>query len=753
MKSDQPKAASLISPEAILPSLATGFVIGLIEIILAVSFAALIFSGELAPFVVNGIGFGLVGATLGSITIALYSSIRGTVGGNQDAPAAILAVAAAAIVGGMPASATQAEKFSTVVVAIALTALLTGLALLVLGYFKLGRLVRFLPYPVIGGFLAGTGWLLLPGAIGLMTDTIQLTDLLTAAVLIRWLPGLALALILFIAPRFSSHYSVLPGTIIAAGLLFHLIAWLSGNSLTDLSTQGWLLGPFPEQSLFQPLILIQVEGVDWSMIIQQLPNILTILLTSTFALLLNASGIGLAVKQEGDLDRDLQAAGIGNLLSSAFAGFVGYQQLSLSVLNHRLGANNRLPGLVVAFLCALTLFFGASILSVVPKLVVGGLLLYLGLAFLYEWVYEAWFTFPKLDYAIIILIVVVIATVGFLEGVTVGIMAAILLFVINYSRINIIHHILTGSEYQSRINRPLLHQRLLEQRGEQLQILELQGFIFFGTAQQLIEHIQARLNNATQPALRYLLIDFRLVTGIDSSVTLSFSKLQQIADDEDLILVLTNLDEKIRRQWEQEFFNERWHTFPDLEQGTAWCENKIITQFKEVGLSARPLSFMEQIIKQLKEDAGDEFEWEAHLHPSDQLNTTPQIEQLNSYLQRLEAHTGEIILQQGQELPGLYFIEEGQVTAQTTEEDGRVQIWRTLEKGGVVGEMGWYTGNPASTDIRVSKPSVLLYLSTDAIKRMEQEDPQLAAVIHRLIVSSLAQKLAQSNRLIHALQG
>lgn len=752
MKSDQSNVNALISLQAILPSLTAGFIIGLIEIILAVSFAALIFSGELAPYVVNGIGLGLIGATVGGIVIALHSSIRGVVGGNQDAPAAILAISSAAIVSGMSGGATLQEKFSTVVITIAITTLLTGLVFVGLGYFKLGRLVRFLPYPVIGGFLAGTGWLLLPGAIGLMTNTTELAILITPTAMIRWLPGLALALILFIAPRFSSHYLVLPSTIITAAILFHLIAWLSGYSLETLANQGWLLGPFPEQSLFQPLILTQLEGIKWSMVAQQIPNILTIILTSTFALLLNASGVGLAVKEEGDLDRDLQAAGLGNILSSLFAGFIGYQQLSLSVLNHRLGANNRLPGVVISALCGLTLFFGASILSVVPKLVVGGLLLYLGLAFLHEWIYEAWFTFPKLDYGIIVLIVIVIVTVGFLEGVAVGILAAIVLFVINYSRINIIRHVLTGAEYQSRATRPLLHQRILEQRGEQLQILELQGFIFFGTAQQLIERIQNRLADATQPTLRYLLIDFRLVTGIDSSVTLSFSKLQQIVDEQSLILILTELDKNIELQWRDELFNDRWLTFPDLEQGVSWCEEQIITQFKEAGLSARPLSFVELIIKQLRDNSPDEIRWVDYLQPGDRPATLPEIEKLHLYTQRLEVNTGEIILHKGQPVSGLYFVEDGQMIAQNQEKSGSIKIWRTLEKGTVVGEMGWYTNNPASTDVIASKPSVLLYLSGENIKQMEQETPELAAVIHRLIVASLAGKLAQTNRLVQALQ-
>ena len=88
----------------------------------------------------------------------------------QDGPAAILALVAAAITASMPATASSQEIFLTVVAAIALTTPLTGVFFLALGIFRLDSLIRFIPYPVVGGFLAGTGWLLVRGSVGVMAD-------------------------------------------------------------------------------------------------------------------------------------------------------------------------------------------------------------------------------------------------------------------------------------------------------------------------------------------------------------------------------------------------------------------------------------------------------------------------------------------------------------------------------------------------------------------------------------------------------
>ncbi len=79
----------------------------------------------------------------------------------------------------------------------------------------------------------------------------------------------------------------------------------------------------------------------------------------------------------------------------------------------RIAPDRRLVGLISAGLCAACLIFGSTLLTLFPKPVLGGLLLFLGLAFLVEWVYDAWFKLPRIDYLIVLFILLAIATVGF----------------------------------------------------------------------------------------------------------------------------------------------------------------------------------------------------------------------------------------------------------------------------------------------------------------------------------------------------
>src|SRR4029453_4410977 len=114
-------------------------------------------------------GLPLFGAFVMRIVVAVRSSLPAAMAGPQDIPAAILALVAADIVRQMPASATSAEIFGTVGAAMAAPSLCTGASFVALGLLKFGNLVRFVPYPVIGGFLAGTGWLLVQGAMSFMS--------------------------------------------------------------------------------------------------------------------------------------------------------------------------------------------------------------------------------------------------------------------------------------------------------------------------------------------------------------------------------------------------------------------------------------------------------------------------------------------------------------------------------------------------------------------------------------------------------
>lgn len=721
-----------LRPERIVPTLTAAVVVGVLEVVVATSFAALVFTGPLVVHLPAGIGLALVAAAAALVTVALLSSHRGMLASVQDISAAVLSVVAAAIVADLPAD--DPRIFMTVVAAIALSSLLTGGFFFVLGTFRLGDLIRFVPYPVVGGFLAGTGWLLFRGGMevvsGVPLSLARLGVLAEGAVLVRWVPGLAFAVLLLLLVRRSQHPLVIPLTVVGGILVFFAVVLGIGVDVATVEARGWLLGPFPEGGLWEPWSARSIGQADWSVVVGQAGNVATILIVSVLALLLNASGIELVIHRDVDLNRELRAAGVGNLVSGAAGGLPGFHALSLTVLAHRMGGRNRIVGVLAGGVCVAALVAGGGLLGLFPRPVLGGLLVFLGLAFLVEWVVDAWSRLPRSEYLIVLLILGVVATVGFLPGVGLGVLLAVVLFAIDYGRTDVVKHALTGATYHSQMDRPAAHREILRAEGDRIHVLELQGFLFFGTANALLGRIRGRAADPSLPPLRFLVLDFRRVSGLDSSSVLSFSKARRLASSEGFLLVLTGMSDRVRLPLEQGGLSDEdpvVRTFPDLDRGVQWCEDRLLEG------SESPPDERDGLWREaLREIGGSE-------------------EGFLSYLDRVEAEEGEVLIRQGDRAEDVLFLESGQVTAQVTREGGGTVRLRTLTAGAVVGELALYAGGVRTATVVADRPSVLYRLSRDGLGRMERQDPQLASALHRLFGRLLAERLADTIQTVKAL--
>ena len=722
------RARAELRPSQLIPALMSGVLNGALEVALAVSFAALVFTGELAPYLSRGIGMALFSATVGVAIVALLSSYRASLSASQDVPAAIVALAAAAVAAAAPPDA----QFATVAVVLVLTTLAAGLLFLFLGIFRLTGLVRFLPYPVIGGFLAGTGWLLFVGGIGMMAGRpfsfAGLGDLLASPTLLYWLPGvLAGALILFLAGRVR-HHLFLPAAIVATLVLFYLVAFLGGVGLAELSAGGWLLGPFPSGGIWQPLGLAEWARADVSAIWPVVPNLLAAVGISAIALLLNATGLELSLRRDLDLNREMRGAGWANLVAGLGGGFVNYHALSLTMLNARLGVTGRLSGLMVAAVSGVALLFGGAALGLLPKMVFGALLAFLGLSFLWEWVVAAFRRLPHIDYAIVLGILGIIAAVGFLQGVAVGIIAAVVMFVVSYSRSSVVKHELDGTSFSSRVIRNPQTRALLADIGQQAYYLQLQGFIFFGTAYSLLEAVRARVHRTTT---HHVVLDFRQVIGLDSTALLSFEKLRQLARDGDFSLTFAGLPPTLREQFNQGRLGEGTDGVrfaPNLDRAAEWVEDQLC----------------------LMAESSDERPLDASLQT---LVPGPATTRLISYLERREVSPGAYLMHQGDAPDVLYFIESGQVTAQLEQPGRELLRLETMRGGRMVGELGFYLGTQRSAAVVVDRPTVVYVLTQDTLARIERDDPAVAHAFHRLVVHLLGERVLHLMWAVEALQG
>src|ERR671937_2326437 len=198
-----------------------GIVIGAVEVVFAASFAALVFAGYLEfYFLPDGVGLYLGAAGLTLALMAWRAGSRGIVGGLQATAAAVMAIVATSAV--VNAGGNPRDIFLTAIAATLVTTVLSGVVMWWLGTRRRGDLIRFVPYPVVGGFIAGTGWLLLKGGIyvasGLFVTVHQFSLLVSSFELVRWLPGLGFGVAMYLLVRFVRAPFMIPLAIVGAGV-------------------------------------------------------------------------------------------------------------------------------------------------------------------------------------------------------------------------------------------------------------------------------------------------------------------------------------------------------------------------------------------------------------------------------------------------------------------------------------------------------------------------------------------------------
>jgi SulP family sulfate permease len=735
--------------KSIVSDITASGIFGILNTSFMVSYATLIFAKTCPDYFGTAVALFLLGACAVSILLALMSTYPGTIGSIQDVPSAISAIIAVSFAQVLT-SASPASIFANIFVAIALSTVLTGICFLLLGYFKLGNLVRFIPYPVLGGFLAATGWLLFTGGIqvstGVALKIVNIAAFIQQVDVVPLIMGLTFGFgLLFMTTRYSKNMLITPSFILLSIIIFLVVTLSIGMSIDQLKADGWLLGPLPDGALWRAVSLPDFSLVHWPLVFKHAGSITTIVVLSAISFLLNSSGIEIIAGRDLDMNKDLKATGIANLVTSIIAAPASYVLVSQTALATRIGATSRLVGVLQGVFLLLIFFVGGAFLSFFPKFVAGGLLLFLGTSMLKEWIIDSRKSIPRIDYGIIVGIVLIVEFFGFLQGVAMGIVASVVIFVFRYSSINIIKNVMDGTHIRSGKDRPITDQRMLDHHADQLEVLQLQGFIFFGTANSLYENVK-QLTSSDDKHLRFVILDLKLVQGIDSSAVKSFAKLALHLEKEDIALVLTNLTGKLRVTFEADGFTSTNYTmlreYADLDLATEYCEDQIIKAETEK-------------LQQAKQDGRDVDSGLMQAVYSDmmaaleiQVLFETLIERMKPYLEKLKVSEGYQLYKQKALSRDIYFIERGQVTLSRTNSEGESTRIRTLGPWTITGELGAFLAYRSPYDADVVKGGIVQKLSAENCTRMETDDPDLASEFQRLIIIMLGNQLMKTSRVV-----
>ncbi len=703
------------------------FFIALISAVFAISFAAIIYTGELAQYLDRGIGLTLLGSLVIAVVGAITLSFRGSILTPQDVPAILLAGAAATFV--VSGELSGEELFATIACLIAVASLATGAAGLLIGQMKLAYIARFVPYTVLAGFLAATGLMLLIGGVGVAAGLSLRADgwaaFLAPDMLFKWVPSLIAAVAIVTATRVFRGHITLPLALIATALGYYALFWAFGLSMTEAREQGLLLGPFQDGGFLlgvTPALLIQA---DWVVIMLQAPVILTIVATAMIGKTLNASGLELAFQRDFDIGREVKGTGIANIAAACVGGLPGYHSLSETILANRLGLMGPIAGISSAIGCAVVLFLGAGLMSALPVGLFAAVIAFLGLDLLYTWLWEERRRLSLRDYAIVVLIPVISVAYSFLTAIAVGLLAACAFFVIAYAKLDLIRSVSNLAGRRSWVERPDTELRILAEAGVQAQIVELSGFLFFGSANVLRERVQAVMDGEG-PEVRWLVIDFKHVSGVDVSTLRVLQRLVSDCAQKEVQLTLASLAPSVETALRESIGTQEVGFSSSLDEALVHLEDKLLAQ----------------------EQADDFTAEESILSRMETLFTETT---LDGYAEQITLDAGTVLVERGASCNDIYLLRSGQLKVAAPCGDGQTAIVAKIRPGFVVGEMAYYSGRGRSADIIADKPSELLRIDMDRMEALEKDKPEFASLFHKLIARDLARRLNRTTTLLRDL--
>jgi SulP family sulfate permease len=685
-------------------------VFGLSSIGQAISMAVLIFSGPLQ----SGLPRAIASFTVAGAVLAILAGVRSRIvpAGTsvQDGPAIVLVAVAATIGTGSASSVVD------VFVALVITSISTGLLMWLLGRFRLGLLARYVPITVIGAFMAGTGWLLVKGGldvmVGFRVEPGDIDDLFTAELAKFWIPGAVIGVGVWLIGRSKLPVAAMSAAIVASVVGFFVIVALT-SSLDAVEDGGWLIGPFADGTGPSIVSPSEFADADWARILSRIPGIASVVAVAVLVLLLNVTGLGLRWSERIDVDAELRTFGIANVLIGPLGSAPGFLSVSDTVLLKQIGARRRVVPIAAGVLMLVFGIFGVGLIGYLPRLIVGALLIVVGLELLVDWVEGLVQSISKIEQLMSIGIVLVIAAVGILEGIGVGLVAACAVFIVRYSRVDPIRLSGSGHAMRSRVDRVPVEVDVLRARSDRLAVFELQGYLFFGSVTSLEDRISADVDTVGSTGeLDAVVLDFRTVTGIDTSAYSLIGQLAESLTGDGALVVMSAVDGDLQASLlaaePQAFEGAEWAvTLDDALERTERL------QLDAAGLvldndHREPIALSEALLAEF-----DEVGYEA----------------------------GVIVIRQGDPTDGMFVLMDGIMTAFRIDGAGQRHRLRRFGRSALVGEIGLTLGGLRSAEIVAETDVTVMWLSAERYGELRRESPHLAFELHEFIMRGQAARV------------
>jgi sulfate permease, SulP family len=715
--------------------LIAGLVAAVVLIGNIVSFGALMFPGDLSSGIPIVIWAMLIGSCIGGGCIAAATSLPPLASGIDSPTGAVLVLLSATAgtdvlaAGGTPHSAVQ-----TIMLLFTAATVLSGALLYGLGKAKWGAYFRFVPYFVVGGFMAATGWFLIAGGVRMTSGHAFSFTGITA----RWtlLQGTRLGAA---AGVIAVLLSIRQWVKWPFALPFSLVAmWVTGvfvlRSLGFSDTaHGFYLPSLGTLTRWSPFDAVRGSQMTWSMAAALVPQLLAVTIVTLISLVTKVSSIEVGRQASGDLDCEFRAHGLASLVAAPFGGIASGLQVGTSRLLEHAGGATRMSGVFCALALGAVAISNFDLPGLIPIPIIAGLVFYLGYTFIVDALWRPFSQRAWFDLVLVTAMMIVCIQYGFLVGIVVGLICACVLFAISYARRGVVRRHVTRADFASYVERSAIAADYLRDNGAAIQLYWLSGYIFFGSSESVFERIRGDIRELGQGRVKYVVLDFGTVSGADASAVVSFSKLRNFCNQQDVTIIYCSLSAANRAVLEGGGLiggKSKHKVFADLPYSLAWSEDEMLAK---AGLEL---------------DGGD-----AGFAPwlQRELGNTADVAEILAYFDRKVVDGSQVLYRQGEPANTIDLVAAGNLAVEITRTDGSSLRVRRITTYKVVGEMGFFRRSVRMAAVLSDGPATLFTLTRENFERMRLERPDLAASFDDFILCVLADRLEFANHAVAAL--
>lgn len=688
--------------------------------------------------------FGALAGILGAAALGL---IAPTLGGTDRLITAPCAPAAAVLSAFAIELVAQGLAPMSVVLMITVLGILTGLIQFLIGLLGVGKLIRYIPYPVVSGYLSGVGLLIvgsqIPKFAGAPAGTTWLNALLNPGTA-DW-RGLAIGAATVLAMLFAPKLTrAVPGTILglAAGALTYIGIAIGDPELQSIQGNPLVVGELGATGAgYVELITTrwrEIGDLRLAQVASLIGNAVTLAALLSIDTLKTCVILDQMTRTRHEPDRELAAQGFANVVSSAVGGMPGAGTMGPTLVNLNSGGKTRVSGIAEGAMALLGALVLGAFVAWLPVAALGGILIVVGLRMID--------TDPLrflesrstvVDFSVVLAVVAVALFVGLIAASAVGVVLSIILFLREQVGGNVVRRKSLVSQRSSTWYRPEAEMQKLEAQGQNAVIFELQGSLFFGTTYQLYLTLEPALAGAD-----YLLIDMKRVQSIDVTAAHMFCRARDILAERGVPLLLSSVREDGNGGRNQREFLElagliaddkTVFYLPTLEAAIEWVEDRILGEADESDDHLAPLELHEiGLFQGSKPDT---------------------LTDLAGCMESRRYKAGEAIYERGDADVNLYLIRSGEVRIMgTVGGSSRPRRIATFGRGDVFGGLAFLDHRPRGNDAVASRDTLLYVLTLEQFNVLAESHKRIAFVLMQQLARTLAVRLRHTDDELNLLQ-